>query len=76
MTFKPSKFDHDYSMAILSGLTEVERREADAHVVRLNEVCIAHTSNEAAPGSRKSFEKAYYSLGKTLRKRGESYPAL
>ena len=76
MTFTPSKFDHDYSMTILNSLTEAERHEADAHVVRLNDVCVAYVSNEAAAGSRKSFEKAYYFLGKMLRERGASYPAL
>lgn len=76
MTFKPSQFDHDYSLAVLNLLTDTERQEADAHVARLNEICTAYACNDEAPGSRKSFEKAYYSLGRTLRERGASYPAL
>ena len=76
MTFIPTKFDHDYSLAILNLLTSAERTAADAHVVKLNGVCAAWACNEQAGGSRKSFEKSYYALGAMLRSRGASYPPL
>ena len=76
MTFKPSRFDHDYSLAVLGQLTVTERVTHDADVARLNEVAGAWACNDPAPGSKKSFEKAYYSIGRTLRNRGASYPAI
>ena len=38
MSFKPSRFDHDYSLAVLGQLTVTERVTHDADVARLNEV--------------------------------------
>ena len=76
MTFTPTKFDHDYSLAVLDRLTGAERAAADAHVVKLNGVCAAWACNDQAAGSRKSFERSYYALGAMLRSRGASYPPL
>ena len=76
MTFKPSRHDHDCSLQILNLLTEAERAELDAHVITLNQTAGAWACNDPAPGSRKSFEKAYYAIGKTLRERGQGYPVL
>lgn len=74
--FKPSRFDHDYSLCILGKLTDAERAALDAHVVRLNQAAGAWAGNDAAPGSRKAFENSYYAIARVLRERGESYPVL
>ena len=76
MSFNVSRFDHDYSLHVLGLLSDQERADLDAHVTKLNSVATSWAGNDAAPGSRKAFEKAYYAIGARLRARDVSYPAL
>ena len=76
MTFNVSRFDHDYSLHVLGLLSDQERADMDTHVTKLSSVAVAWAGNDAAPGSRKDFEKAYYAIGARLRARDVSYPVL